>query len=225
MALDPVNLAARAPKRLGGGCGGGCLITLAVLAVITVGVVIFVAVNFKSIATRIVVHVIEKSIDDSDLAPEEKARLIARIGRLRDDYLAGRITDEQMQRIGEEIHDSPLFFVGGVYVLDTRFVAGSGLSDDEKRAAKLTLQRVARGLHEKKIDNKSLEPAWRIVTTGEPKGKRDLKEKITDGELRDFLKLAKEQADKAKIPDEPMQIDLADELDKAIERALEDKPF
>jgi len=203
----------------------GCLIAFIVtMILLAVGVTVLI-INIKSIAARAVAMIIEKTIEDSDLAVEQKTQLIARIGRLRDDYIDGKISDEQLRRVAEEIAEGPLLLVGAVYHLDSEFVAKSGLSEDEKKAAKLTLQRVARGVHEKTIPWENLDPLFRIISDTDADGERELKKKVTDPELRDFLKLAEQEADKAAVPKEPMQIDLAEELDKAIERALEERPF
>lgn len=206
----------------GGGCGRGC-ITAVVVVLILVGVgVTYVVFNFKSLAARAVAMIIEKTIEESDLPADQKLKLIARVGRLRDDYLDGKITDEQLRRVAEEIADGPLLLVGTVYFIETQYVAKSGLSEEEKKAAKLTLQRVARGVHEEKISEDKLDPMFRIVSTTDADGNVELKETVTDAELRDFLKLAEKEADNAEIPQEPMQIDLAEELDKAIERAMKE---
>jgi hypothetical protein len=208
--------------------GHGCLIAIVVVLVLIGAGVFFVVANFRSLAARAISYVIATTIENSDLPVDQKQKLVARIDRLRDDFIAGKITDEQLKRIAEEIVDGPLMPVGMMLFINEKHVAPSGLSEQEKQEARLTLQRVARGLNEKKITTTKLDPAWRVISTTDSKGKRELKKSVTDAELRDFLKLAKKEADDAKIVDAPLDVDLAKELDEAIERAMAEpieKPF
>ncbi len=200
--------------------GNGCLIAVIVTLLILGAGVVFVVLNAKSLLARGAAYVIQKSIENSDLSPEQKQKLVARVDRLRDDYIAGKISDEQLKRIAEEIVEGPLMPVGVTIFIHEKHVAKSGLTDQEKAEAKLTLQRAARGLNEKKIKQSQLDPAWRVISTTDAKGKREMKDTVTDAELRDFLKLVKKEADDAKISDEPLDIDVAEELDKAIERGM-----
>lgn len=54
----------------------------------------------------------------------------------------------------------------------------------------------------------------------QPDGSEQLKERLTDAELKAFLEKAKEKADAANVPDEPFEVNIADELEKAIDKAL-----
>ena len=56
------------------------------------------------------------------------------------------------------------------------------------------------------------------ITT--PDGKMTPKDNPTDDEVRQFLAAAKQKADEAGIPDEPFELDIAAEFDKAVDQAL-----
>ncbi len=47
-----------------------------------------------------------------------------------------------------------------------------------------------------------------------------LNQQLTDDELKAFLEKAKAKADAASIPDEPFEVNIADELEKAIDKVL-----
>jgi hypothetical protein len=58
-----------------------------------------------------------------------------------------------------------------------------------------------------------------IATRGS-NGEWQLRENLTDEELRAFLAAAKAEADKAEIPAEPAEFDPSDELKKVIDSTL-----
>jgi len=215
-------------KASSSGCGKGCLVvTLICVAILLIGGT-YIALNYRSLGARLVSYVVKKTIEQSDLPADQKQALITRVEKLRTDFIDGKITDEQLERIGKELVEGPLLPVGMVLFIEQQHVTPSGLSDDEKKAAHLTLQRLARGVIEKKIDYAKLDPMFAVISTTDSEGKKELKKKITDTEMRDFLTLAQREVDAAKIPEEPLQIDLAKEFDAAIERAMQEpieKPF
>lgn len=210
------------------GCGKGCLIVL-LISIVLLGIgVTYVAFNYRSLVARGGAYLVKKTIEASDLPADQKLALMSRVDRLRDDFLAGKISDEQLKRILEEIVEGPILPVGVVLFIEQQHVAQSGLSDQEKKDAHLTLQRLARGVIEKKIPYANLDPLFAAISTTDSQGKRELKKKLTDTELRDFLTLAQREVEKAKVSEEPLEIDLAKELDEAIERGMLgpiEKPF
>ncbi len=204
------------------GCGKGCLIvTLICLAILVIGGT-YLALNYRSLAARGAAYLVKKTIEASELPADQKQALISRVDRLRDDFLAGKVSDEQLKRILEEIVEGPLLPVGVVLFIEQQHVAPSGLSDQEKQDARLTLQRLARGVIEKKIPYANLDPLFAAISTTDGKGHRELKKKLTDTELRDFLTLARHEIEAAKVSEEPLKIDLAKELDEAIDRAMQE---
>jgi hypothetical protein len=94
------------------------------------------------------------------------------------------------------------------------------LSDDDKADARLTLQRLARGAFEKKIAEADLQEVMQLLMQRQPDGHDQLKQALTDAELTAFLEKAEQKADDAGVPDEPFDVNIADELEQAIDRAL-----
>ncbi len=208
------------PVRSSSGCSKGCLIAVIVVVVLVVGGALYVYLNFKSLATKAVAAVLKSAVEQWDLPAAEKQQIIVRIDRLRDDYIDGRITDDQMRRIVEKITESPAVPAGMVFFLQQKYVTDSPMSDEEKVAARLTLQRVARGVYEKSISNSELDAVMQPAMTTNSKGDSELKEKLTPEELSEFLKLAEAAADKAQVPREPFSIDIVGEIDKAIDGGM-----
>lgn len=208
----------------------GCLIAVGVVLVLLVGGGIFVATQWKNWAAMGIKAGVEVTVNESDLPAEQKQRIIASINRVADDFKSGAITTDQMAKIMEEVTKSPLLPVGIVAAAEEKYLKPSGLSQEEKDAGKRTMQRFSRGLFEKKIPEadaqKVLEPISQgqltFSTSGQPRDPAQnfrLKDKVNDAEMRDFLARAKAKADEKQVPDEDYQINVAEELDKAIQKA------
>ena len=111
-----------------------------------------------------------------------------------------------------------------VYVAEEQYINPSDLSDEEKADALLTLQRFARGVFEKSIPQKALDEITAPIKVG-PVGQQELKETITTDELKALIEAARARADEAGVPNEPFEVNIADEIDKAIDAALGKPPL
>ena len=205
------------------GCGKfmmGCGCALAGLLVVVIGVGVWVSFNWKTWTADWSKAVTAQVVAQSSLNPEDKARIIKRIDSLADDFKSGKLTLEQAKRVMKQIAQSPLFPIAMVMAAEEKYVKPSGLSADDKAAAQITLQRLARGAFEKKIAEADLQEVMQLLMQKQPDGSQQLKQTLTDTELTAFLDKAKEKADKASVPDESFDVNIADELEKAIDRAL-----
>ena len=224
MPLDLSQETIRPPQRSSSGCGKGCLIAVIVVLVLVVSGGAYVYFNFKSLATKAVAAAIKAAVEEMDLPAEDKKQIIVRIDRLRDDFIAGKINEEQLERIFKRMTESPALPAGMVYFMQQRYVTNSPLNDAEKAAAKLTMQRVARGVYEKTISETELQALTAPLMKKNDKGEPELKEQVTEAELREFLKLAEAAADKANVPREPFEINIIAEIDKAIDAGMKAEP-
>jgi hypothetical protein len=89
----------------------------------------------------------------------------------------------------------------------------------EKADAILNMQRLARGMYEKKIPKEDVNDIVKPVSELKPNGRWSLKANPTRPELDQFIANAKARADQANIPKEPFDLNIADELRKAIHDA------
>ena len=196
--------------------GIGCLVVF-ILAV--VGGVI-VVMNFKSIASSAVSAAVKAGINESELPAEQKQRVIKQVDRLTTAYKAGEISEEQLGSLMEKLAEGPLFPLGMVYAFESEHITPSDMTEAEKQAAKRSLQRVARGIYEESIDRDELEELLGLITTADGQGDRQMKEQLTRQELDAFLAAAKDKADEAQVPDEPFEVDVATEIEQAVDQAL-----
>lgn len=198
------------------GCGAVALLVLLLCG----GLIWYAVSNVKSIAANAARDALVRMIRSTELSAEDKQELITEIDRVVEEYKAGEITLEQIGRIVEELEQSPLLGAAVIFFAETKYVQPSGLSDEEKAEARRTLQRVARGIHEGQLKMEQLEaPMQHIQRTG-PDGQQELKEKLTDEELRQFLAELKQLADEAQVPDEPFEVDIGQAFKEAVDRAL-----
>ncbi len=199
---------------LGCGCAAGCLLLVAV------GIGVWVSMNWKNWVADIGKQVAADAVAKSSLPEVDKARIRNRINQLADDFKAGKVSTEQLGKVMEQIAQSPLLPLGLVMAADEKYVKPSGLTDEDKDAGRRTLQRLARGVFEKSIPDNDKQEVMKLVMEPQPGGGERLKERLTDDELKAFLEKAKEKADAASIPDEPFEVNIADEIEKAIDKVL-----
>lgn len=209
----------------------GCLIAVGVVLVLLVGGGIFVATQWKGWAAAGITAMAEAMTQQSDLPQDQKDKVLASIKGVADDFKSGKITTEQLGKVMEEIASGPLLPVGIVAAAEEKYMKPSGLTPEEKAAGERTMQRFARALFEKKVGEadaqKVLEPISQgqlhFSTNGQQTSAQQnfrLKDKVNDAELRDFLARAKSKVDELHVPDEAFNVNVAEELDKAIQKAL-----
>ncbi|MGD9689978.1 MAG: hypothetical protein AB7K52_10035 [Phycisphaerales bacterium] len=214
------HMAARRPLSRRGGILQGCLIAGGIVLVIIIAIVIWVALSWKGWTADLIKLATEQTVQQSQLPAEQKTRITKRVGTLADDFKNGKITFEQLGSVMEQIADSPLLPLAMVSAAEDKYIKPSSLPAEEKAAASRAMQRFARGVAEKSISKDAIEMVTTPIKTVGPDGQSTLKQTVTDAELREFVSLMKSEADKANIPDEDFKVNIADELDKAIDKAL-----
>lgn len=209
----------------------GCLIAVGVIFVILVGAGIFVATQWKNWAATGITAMSEAMVQQAPLPQDQKDQILTSMKGVADDFKAGKITTEQLGSVMKEVAEGPILPASIVMAVDSAYLKPSGLPQEEKDAGKRTIDRFARGIYERKFTDeevhKVLEPVSQgNVAIGGPNQQVNqnrnyqLKQKVNDAELRDFLARAKTKADEKQVPDEAFNVDVAAELDKAIKKAL-----
>ncbi|MCA9539433.1 MAG: hypothetical protein KC620_11130 [Myxococcales bacterium] len=213
----------RPQKASGGGCLKGCAIATVILLVIGAVGAFVIYQNVGTWALDLASTGIDKALSESDLPDDQQTRIRARVAKLQTDYEEGRITSEQLVETTRELAESPLVPAAGVYFFQQKVVQPSGLAPEEKQMAERSLQRFARGVYERTIPSDKVEDVLLPVSRRKADGNLELKENPTDDEVRESVRRAHMHAEAAQVPDEPFQIDFADEFDRAVERGLSQK--
>lgn len=198
----------------------GCLITLAIFIVLLVAAGIYVSMNWRGWVAYGMQKAGTDVVAQSPLPQDQKDRITARITAFSDDFRAGKITMQQFADVAKEVGEGPLAPLGLVWGIREKYVAKSGLTSEEKTDGERSLQRLARGVAEKTIPWSAIDEISGPVVTKTGQNNYKMKEKVTDDELRTLITSAKAKADAAKVPDEAYEVNVADEVDKAIDKAL-----
>jgi hypothetical protein len=198
----------------------GCLVALGIVAVIVIGVGIWVAMNIRGWTAELARMGFTRIVQQSDLPAAQKPGIIAHVDALAEDFKQKRITLEDFTRIVEELEESPLLHIGLLYGAVDKFIRPSALSEQEKDRAVLDVQRLARGVHEERIPAERLHDFLDPLIDPQADTDLNLRASISQEQLRQFVAEAKAAADGAGVPEQPHEIDVAEELGKAIDRAL-----
>jgi len=161
-------------------------------------------------------------INGSAIPEQEKAEVTQIVSRLKDGYLAEEITMAELGLVLEAIGACPALTIGLVVQFEQSYVEPSGLNSDEKMAARLHLNRLARGLADGRIDWSVIEEILDPISDPGADGNQKLRspDLVSDTEILEVLVTAKEIADEAEISEEMIEIDISDEFLKSVEEAL-----
>lgn len=199
----------------------GCLVALVIVIAIALAGGIYVWMNWKGWAGSITRTAVREVLKESKLPEDQKQAIMVEIESLTKDFEEGRVSFDDLQRVGEEIAQSPLIPLAGVQLAKEQYIDRSDMTPEEKAAAERTLQRFARGVHDKTITpaEEKITDAIKPVVRLKPGNNWEFKEDPTRQELDQFIANCKTEADTAQIPDEPFVIDFAAEIRKIIATA------
>jgi hypothetical protein len=202
-------------------CLIGCLGTLAVAIVLAVIAGFWISQHWRAWFAGLGSQVINQAVDASDMPPKEKVEVKEQVERVTKGFREGQITNEQAARIFQKVVESPLMPMFVVMAVDRQYFNRSGLSEEEKKQGRTTLQRFARGVFDKKIDEKGIDSVMSHVADRKGNnGGWELRSQVSDEDLRAALVEAKARADAAGMPAEPANVDPSDEVKRIIDESL-----
>jgi hypothetical protein len=203
-------------------CLIGCLVIVVVGIALAALAFYWLSQNWRGLTSDAMTAIIGGAIDATELPAEEKQEIKAQVERLARAFRDRTISDEQMAQIGQAIMESPLVTTIIVSTIDRAYFENSGLSDEEKADGRKTLQRFLRGSIEGTIDRDSMDAALAHVADRQQDGSWQLRDRVTDEQLRSFLAAAKSKADEANVPAQPAEFDPSDEVKRIIDEALDE---
>ena len=202
-----------------GNRGGILKILLIIVGVIVLCAVIggiYVATHWRGWAADVANAAAAGMVKESGLPADQRDAILAEIKQFGNDFKDGKVGAQEISRVAQTLAEGPLIPLAGVQAARHLYIEPSDMNDKEKAAAILTVQRFARGVFEKKIPKETLDDVVKPVVDSMPNGRWRMKEKPTRAEIDQFLANAKAKADAAMIPNEPFEMNIADELKKAI---------
>ena len=199
----------------------GCGVLCAIGAAIAIAVVFWIAANARKLGADLATTGMKEGLKELKLPADQQQRIFDRIDDVGERFKDEEITLEEVARIFQNIAKGPLIPAGMVLVVERAYLDESGLDDQEKAAARVTIQRFSHGAVRKMIPQAKVDEVLDTITeTKNNKGERKFRHPISDEELRTFLDQAKQAADEANVPEDVPKINFADEFDKAIDQAL-----
>lgn len=196
--------------------GMGCLISLLILFAIG----FYISQNWRGWTAGFITQAVEQALKESLLPENEQTQIRVAVKKVITRFEAEELSTEQFTQLIQKFQEGPLFILTLFRGFEIQHIKSSLLDAAEKADAPLQFDRILRGWVERKIDLKKLEELILIL----PKDSDgNVKENLTDEEIRAFLKKVKDIADSFEIPNEPFTINIAEEIDKIIEQVLQPK--
>jgi len=204
------------------GIATALLVGLIAFSLIFVAVGVYAVNNYNVWIAHGITAGMNAVIKGSAIPKQEKAEVTQIISQLKEGYLAEEITMAELGLVLEAIGGCPALPIGLVVQFEQSYVEPSGLNRDEKIAAGLHLNRLARGLADGRIDWSVIEEILDPISDPGADGNQKLRspDRVSDTEILEVLVTAKEIADEAEISEEMIEIDISDEFLKSVEEAL-----
>jgi hypothetical protein len=197
-------------KVVGIGCG-----TIILLILIVIGVLYWKGRDIAaSIASKGVTHM----IDQSGLPDEQKARLQDLAGGLIEEFKNNELTTEELAGIMMSFGESNLFPLMFIDAMGDGYINKSGLSEEEKEAGRLSVDRFVRGVAEEKIESRDTGEVLGVVIEQVGENQYRAKDSLTDKEVRSLIEKMNACSDSANIPQEPYVLDVAAEFEKVVQK-------
>jgi hypothetical protein len=203
-----------------GGWQTGCLIALAVVAILVVAAVVTVMLTWKRFAAMGINAATENIVASSGLPQDQKDRILKKVHGLTDDFKAGKITNQQFADLAQSVSTSPLLPLGIALAADKKYIAGSGLTDAEKELGRVSVRRFARGMVDGVLHESDMQAPMAYISKMKGPNQYELKKTVPDEDLRRFIKELQERSDKSGVAADAAEINIADEVEKLIDKGL-----
>jgi hypothetical protein len=201
-------------------CLIGCFVMFLIMLVVGGGAIWWVTKNANRLMADFGTKAIDSIVDSSQLPVEDKAAIKAEVGRVATALREDRIGQQDLLRGLQELTESPAVTLIVVAGVRETYLKKSGLDPAEKEAGERAIQRVARGVINKDISQEQVQELLKLIGTADASGNVQLKQQLTDEELRTFLAEAKRVADEANVPDEEFEVNVVEEVRKVVDRIL-----
>ena len=204
------------------GIATALLVGLIAFSLIFVAVGVYAVNNYNVWIAHGITAGMNAVIKGSAIPEQEKAEVTQIISQLKEGYLAEEITMAELGLVLEAIGGCPALPIGLVVQFEQSYVEPSGLNRDEKMAARLHLNRLARGLADGRIDWSVIEEILDPISDPGADGNQKLRspDRVSDTEILEVLVTAREIADEAEISEEMIEVDISDGFKKSVEEAL-----
>jgi len=221
----------------GGGCFlKGCLVCL-ILMVLVGGYCAYRAKSWaRSSAAFLMVHASETGIKSLELDAKEEEEILAPVRELAEQLKAGDVSLVQSGAIAKSVMEGPVVHALICKVAEAKYLKTSTLPQEELGAAMTTANRFMQAMIAKKVPDDTVNQIREIIavrvgethsvhvgTSGTSSSSNEqwqLKDKLTDDEIRQAVTIMQQAADGAGIGPDKVEIKIGEELRKAIHAGL-----
>ena len=207
-----------------GSCLIGCLIVGAISLVICAGVGFYLYKQGPTLMVQGSREVVKALLDESELPEEERVAILSQFDRVGDAFISGELNMQGLGELIQELVESPVMALPMIQAIDAKYLENSGLTEEEKTAARETLQRVISGVMSDKFEQFDIKSLTRHVmehpNSTDPAQQQKLKSSLTDEELREFISDAKKLCDEKEIQAEESNMQISDKLREIIDKKL-----
>ena len=151
-------------------------------------------------------------IEESGLPPEQVDAMLADVDRLRLAFEEGRIEWGEIEELVEVLEGGPLIAMISTRAFEVHVLEPAELPEDEREAARRTLQRCSAGLQGGAISPLDVTDALHVTFGDGQADERWEDHWQTPDDVRATVLTLEQLADAAAIPDEPYQVDVAAEF-------------
>ena len=210
------------PAKNQAGIATGCLVTIIAVILIFAAIGVYVANHYQTWLAHGIAAGMHALIETSDLPQQEKSEITEIIDQIKDGYLNGEISFAELGLILESMGRSPVIPIGLVIQFEESYVVGSGLTSDEKAAANLNLNRLARGISSDQIGWEIVDELLAPISDPGEDGNMHLRTpaQVSDDDIRQVLTVVLDTVDEAEISNEKIEVDISDEFKNSVEIAL-----
>ena len=215
----------------------GCGVVILILVLLAGIGAFFVATNWRGWSASLATQGFDTALTKAQIDPAEHAEIMVHVEDLMARFENKEVSLEDLGRVLGELAESPVIPSAMVMAIDNLYINDSDLEDSEKTQSRIELARYTNGLFAKTIGEETLSEVLAQVSTRTPDD-NDIPLNLTVGsngqhiaalrsadevtleDIRTLIATAKAHADEAGITETPDQIDLSDEIAKAIGVAL-----
>ena len=206
------------PKVLGIGC------LLVILLVGAGGYLIYV--KGKDFALSTISTVIKSAAEEMfislNLPEADRDAAMVPIDAFAERIKNGEISLEQAAAVGQELAEGGVVALLVSRAFEVGYMEKSGLSSEEKLTGHITLTRYGEAVMKDQLSKAEIEQVTNVIledVNGDGKNEQ-LKQTLTDDEIRECLALMKKSADDAGIEDREFTVDLPKAIQTAIDRGM-----
>lgn len=207
-----------------GAASKGVLVVLAV----SLGCVLLVGVGYLTSGKRSPAKaamerfraIAETPLESTRISQSEKDRIKASVERVAAAVKAGELNSERLGTMNQELMTGPYLSLAIVAVAQGQIADLLKADDGRAQDASMVIDHFARGILEGFIPEGRIAPVLNPVSVENERSVRRAKPSLTEVEAENFLEAALKEIERVEIPGEPTKINLADLIEKVVDKAL-----